>query len=167
MSVESKIIEISSEHIKALVPRAAKAMKTPDTGVKILNKGAYFVIRDCATIATKYLPIFLYGKLKNPVTVLKGGFTKKEISALVKRGDKETESKQLTNLMVMDAMNIQPPAKEQEKVEVEIPADPPLDDVYGDYGDFAETVEPEETESFTLDNEDDTIKYLCEVFRAI
>jgi len=164
MSVESKIIEVSKEQIKALAPRAAKAMKTPDTGVKILNNGAYFVIRDCATVTTKYLPIMLYGKFKDSVKDLYGKFTKKEISSLVERGKKKSESKQLASLMVSDAMIVKPLQKEV--APVIIPDERVVDDVYGDYGDY-DSETPVESEKTTLDNDDDTINYLCDVFGAV
>ena len=99
MSVEQKIVDNSKAKIKALAPRAAKAAKAPETGVKIVVPGAKFVIRDCAQITIDYLPVMLYGKYADPIETLSGQFTKKEIQAFVERGKENLASKQLCNLM--------------------------------------------------------------------
>ena len=40
MSVEQKIVDNSDNKLKALAPRAAKAVNNPETGVKIVVPGA-------------------------------------------------------------------------------------------------------------------------------
>ena len=102
MSVEQKIIENSKEPLAALAPRAAKAMNAPDTGVTILVPGARAVIRDCATVAVKYLPIMLFAKMD--VDDLRGKITKSEVNDLFSRcKDTNTETWQLLQLMYIKA----------------------------------------------------------------
>jgi len=162
MTVESKILENSKEKIKALAPRAAKAAKNPDTGVKIIVKGAYYVIRDCAQITVDYLPLKLYGCYDDPIIRLAGLFTKKEIQTLVTNAKTNTTLQQLCSLMLVDAkkkivVKPEPP--------IDLPDEPDVDDVYGDYGsdsydeeELKEKVKPEE-ESFV-------VKILCEAFKV-
>ncbi len=150
MSVESKIINNSKDSLKALVNRAKTAQEKPDNGIKIVTKGAFFVIRDCAMITNKFLPNYLYGKYKNPIKDLKGKFTKKEVIRFCASTD--VESIQLKRLMVLDALE----AKEPKTILIK-PADP--NDIYGDYGSDVEIREE------SSDDETDA-DILIEVFKA-
>ena len=162
MSVEQKIVEASKDKIKALAPRAAKAAKNPETGVKILVAGAKFVIRDCAQITIDYLPLKLYGGIVDPLKELNGVFTKKEIEAFVTRGKTEICAKHLCNIMMLDAYkkgHIVTPKQ------VEPVNDVDVDDVYGDYGSDTYTEEPEEFE-FDFEDASKIVEVLCKAFKA-
>ena len=55
MKFEAKILELSTIKERNLVGPSAIAMVKPDTGVEIKKKSAYYVIRDCATLAHDYI----------------------------------------------------------------------------------------------------------------
>jgi len=158
MSVEQKIIDNSSVMVlKALASRAAKAVKEPATGVKIIVKGAYYVIRDCAQVTVEYLPLKLYGCYENPIEELKGKFTKHEIEVFVSGTLKKPETKQLCSLMLLDA-------KQKNESTNEIPENGSdnvnFEDIYGDYGsDSVNNI----TEPFELNTETDNTSTIVDV----
>ena len=82
-------------------PKPKLKLKSPynNEGIKIENKSAYFVIRDCAMITRKYLPTLIYGRLQNPIENLKGKITVTEIVDFVDRAESNLEAKQLLCLM--------------------------------------------------------------------
>jgi len=161
MSVEQKILDASTEKIKALAPRAGKAAKAPETGVKILVSGAKYVIRDCAQITIDYLPLKLYGGLADPLEDLSGAFTKKEIEAFVTRGKTEICAKHLCNIMMLDAHK-KGHIVEPQPVEV---IEEDVDDVYGDYGSDSYTESEEEIE-FNFDEASKVVDVLCKAFKV-
>lgn len=161
MSVEAKIIEYSKDGIKSLAPRAEKAMNTPDHGVKIINKGAFFVIRDCAMIASKYLPLMLYGKMEKPLKELSGVFTRKEIVELIQRGKTEIESRQLSIMMLVDA------GRENRifrKHNIENLPKPSNYDIYGEYD--SERVYEEENVELSFEDVGIMVEQLCKAFNV-
>ena len=85
MTFEDVIVRSCDAKIAKLYPRAKKAIEKPDTGVKILVKGARYVIRDCAKMAVDYLPILLYGTIAEPEKFFNKKFTKKNIRDFVIR----------------------------------------------------------------------------------
>lgn len=155
MSVEKIIVDNSEEQIKALMERAIKASETPDHGVKILNKGAYYVIRDCAKITKDYLPVMLYGYYVDPIKSLKKKFTSKDISAFVAK--KDVPSIQLCKLMIMDALKV---ASIDNKVEASVTAE---DDIYGDYGSEGTH---EENPEFDFGDKNHIIEILTKAFEV-
>ena len=94
MTFEEKILKESKSKEAKLLRAAKKAAKEPDTGVKILKKSAYYVIRDCAKIAELYLPHLIYSQIKNPIQMLEGVFTKSEVSGFVSRAKKDLVTNQ-------------------------------------------------------------------------
>lgn len=156
MSVEDKIINNSDDPIKGLANRAKKAQATPDNGVKIITKGAYFVIRDCAMITNKFLPNYLYGKYENPIKSLKGKFTTKEIILFCAKND--IESKQLRQAMVLDALEVIEPTPVEDTIVTT------GDDIYGDYGSDTELVEEEQ--EFNWEDGTNIVDVLTKAFNA-
>ena len=63
MTFEEKLIKAGKIRQKHLMVPAKKASGAPDTGVTILKKSAYFVIKDCADVTQKYLPHLVYSCL--------------------------------------------------------------------------------------------------------
>ena len=135
MTFEEVIIKESKITIAGLYPQAVKAAEKPDTGVKILNKAAYFVIRDCAKTTVQYLPLLCYGSFKNIPNDLNKKFTSKQINDFIKKTETNPVSKQLLTLIL-------------ETANIDIEDDSALDfgteddNPYGDYG-YA-TTEPTE-----------------------
>jgi len=151
MSVEQKIIDNSKDAIAALAPRAAKAVLAPDTGITVLIPGARAVIRDCAMVTVKYLPIMLFANMT--IESLKGKFTKQEITDLYFRGidGKQNVAKQLLMLMYIDAQyyNMSKPN----------PGANQNTDIYNDYDNYVESKTP-------VDITASIVRTICEAFDA-
>mgnify|MGYP003136873626 FL=1 len=79
MTFEEKIISNSTIRQSKLLRPAKIASEKPDTGVKILKKGAYYLIKDSADITLQYLVHLCYGSYGDPIKSLKGKFTQAEI----------------------------------------------------------------------------------------
>lgn len=132
-TLESIILEQSSIRQRNLVKPAKLAANQPDTGVQILKESAYYVIKDCATIAKDYVVFLAYASLESPVQSLKGLPTKSIITDFVKRSKAEHHTNQLLTLIFADINKISPP-----KVTVNIDTGPEFefnneDGPYGDY----------------------------------
>ena len=149
MAFEEKIINNSKLKQKKLMRAAKIASENPDTGVEIKNKSAYFVIRDCADIAQKYLTLLCYGSYSDPIMDLKGKFTEKEIIDFVARtqADKNHHLRHLLYTIFTDI------ARSEGLYEKVIPNEPATiditeegDDIYGEYDYAPESTEPEPEE---------------------
>ena len=99
---EEAIIKNSPEQIAKLWGPAGKAHESPDTGVEVLKKSAYFVIRDCAKMAKHYLPIHVWGLYDDPLTSLKGKFTKVDVEDFLKRSESNPEAIALKKVILND-----------------------------------------------------------------
>jgi|TARA_R110000782_G_scaffold230661_1_gene316919 hypothetical protein len=99
---EEVILENSQEQIAKLYGPAARAADKPDTGVEIKKKAAYFVIRDCAGMTRKYLPIHIWGLFNDPILDLKGKFTSNEVKNFLERAKTETDAILLKKLILSD-----------------------------------------------------------------
>jgi len=99
---EHKILTVSQSKQAGLLGPAKIAASKPDTGVTIVKKSAYFVIRDCAKITEKYLVHHVWGEIKNPIDRLEGAFTKAEIEDFLSRAKRDTETQQLCSIILED-----------------------------------------------------------------
>lgn len=139
MKFESKILSTSKIKERNLLKPSSVAMVKPDTGVEIRKKSAYYVIRDCATIAHDYIPHKCYSSIKNPIQSLYGEFTKADIIDFVARTKSQRHTKQLLYIIFSDIYKVEadewtpPPAPIESEV-LEIDADADGDEIYGDYG---------------------------------
>lgn len=136
MEFEKKILSVSPVKEAKLLTHALKASKEPDTGITINVKSAYNVIKDCATIASNYLPIHAYISIPKPIESLKGAFTKAIIRDFIKRSNTETHTSLLLRLILEDI-------KQFSNTNVNIVSTPTVDtndsdDVYGDYDSITE-----------------------------
>lgn len=133
MKFEQHILDASEIRQKNLLLPAKQAFEHPDTGVKILKKSAYYVIKDCASIALNYTVHLAYSSLSDPLNQLKGKFTKEDIQDFVDRSKQEAHTNQLLSLIFADINKIAPP-----KVTVNVDRGPKFnfnneDEPYGDY----------------------------------
>ena len=128
--IEDKIISACPTRHKKLVRPAKIAATSPDTQVKIYNKSAYYVIKDCADITLKYLAHFAYSQLSDPVGSLRGKISEAEITDFVGRSATDSCTRQLLQIILTD---ITPTGtiKPREVVTDFSIADG--EDVYGDY----------------------------------
>ena len=183
MTFEEKIITNCQIRQKKLMRPARIAQQKPDTGVTILKKGAYFLIKDTADVTVKYLAHLAYSSYSNPINELKGKFTQAEIIDFVGRSKEAPETRQLLHILLTDigcaqykaAISVDDP-KPIEGNTVAIPvhdytiADDE-DDVYGDYDMEDDVIESqpvvvEAKEEVNVDDVTAVINKLIEVFEA-
>jgi len=161
MNFEERLIETSQLKQRNLMRPAKIASERPDTGVTIQNKSAYFVIRDCADITQKYLPLLCYASFDDPLKQLKGKFKKIDIIDFVARAHDEN-NKQTRQLLCAIVADINKCECAPRPVEQTTPAnlvddtdfaaiEESEDDIYGDY-DYAD----EQPEQSTTDTVTDT-----------
>jgi hypothetical protein len=115
-----------------LYTAAKKASLKPDTGVTIINQAAYHVIKDCASIAYRYLPIYIWGQYQDPFQALKGKFTKKDIQDFLTVANSDFVYHQLLSLILDKVGKDSEPQEQKQNV-----SDFVSDDPYGDYGSSA------------------------------
>lgn len=126
MTFQETIISESKIKIANLYPQAKICSDKPDTGVKITNKSAFFVIRDCAQTTVQYLPLLCYGTMSDPIKTLSGKFTRSQVNDFVKDSATNIAAAQLLKTILQDA-NIAEP-------EVVIDVNDQSDNIYGAYG---------------------------------
>lgn len=144
---ENKILSISESKQAALLSPARTAAAKPDTGVKILKKAAYYVIRDCAKVTERYLVHFIWADIKNPIEKLEGSFTRGEIEDFVNRSKKDPETGQLCSIILTDIHRknkleaaAAPAPKEEKEVTFDY-TEYEEDKIYGDYDQGYDIVE--------------------------
>ena len=174
MNFELKVLETSKIKERNLLKFANIAMNKPDTGVEIKNKSAYYVIRDCATIANDYIPHKCYSSLVDPIGQLTGKFTRDDIVDFVGRAAAIEHTQQLLSIIFTDiykreASDWEPPVL-PEAEELEIDADADHDEIYGDYGygddDRAEQLVMPVEPPIDLGDHDAVVSKLIETFQA-
>tara|TARA_A100000171_G_scaffold30870_1_gene29172 strand:- start:382 stop:903 length:522 start_codon:yes stop_codon:yes gene_type:complete len=172
MTFEEKIISNSEIRQRNLLRPAKIAFDKPDTGVTIVKKGAFYLIKDSADITIKYLPLLCYGSFSSPITSLKGKFTQSEIIDFVGRAKEESYTDQLLSVILTDIGCTQPITQivnddTTDELDLTFTED---EDVYGDYETEEDTSisKTSSTASEVIDIEDASvvIQKLIEVFNA-
>jgi hypothetical protein len=146
---EDKVISITSSRYRNLKRPATLAASSPDTCVTILNKSAYYVIKDCADLTLKYLPHFIYSGLKDPISKLRGSVIEEEIVDFVDRSTREDHTQQLLRLILDDIQKkkaVITPQFANSKSKIDFSLTGEEGDVYGDY-DVSERIEPQVEDS--------------------
>lgn len=181
MTFEGKILKNCSIRQRNLVRPAKIACEKPDTGVTINKRGAYFLIKDCASVTLKYAAHLAYSSFSSPITQLKGKFTQAEIVDFVGRSKEEAHTRQLLHIILTDIGSAQfksatdIPVEPVESVTLESPEHDYTikddEDVYGDYelDNIKATAAPVKVEAKAEVNVDDVtavINKLFEVFAA-
>ena len=148
---EDRIYGLTNARYSKLKRPASLAASKPDTCVKILNKSAYYVIKDCAEITLKYLPHFIYSGIRDPITKLRGNVPEQDIIDFANRATREDHTQQLLRLVLDDisreTVSIKTPQMES-NASIDFTLTGDEDDVYGDY-DYGPIDEPEPQESQT------------------
>tara|TARA_R110000751_G_scaffold18252_3_gene55523 strand:+ start:3011 stop:3565 length:555 start_codon:yes stop_codon:yes gene_type:complete len=183
MTFEEKIIKNCKLRQRKLMRAAQIAHEKPDTGVTILKKGAYFLIKDAADITVKYLAHLSYSSYANPIGELKGKFTQAEIIDFVGRAKEEAQTRQLLNIVMTDIGSAQIHAIIGKSEPIPVVVDSPIvpehdysitddEDVYGDYDlddDSSNAPEPivrEDNDIVDVDDATGVINKLIETFKA-
>lgn len=130
-----------------------KAAERPETGVTIQTPAAFHVIKDCATLANKYLPHFVFGHYANPFEVLKGKFTHEDISEFVQEANSDIVLHQLLSLILFKIDKTMPHLTQSTST----PAmtDTSSTDPYGDYESYG---------TILTASKQDTTAILCTAF---
>lgn len=142
-----------------LLNSAIKANTNPEIGVTITHKAAFHVIRDCAGVASKYIPHMVWGAYDDPFKTLQGKFTKKSIQELVAKSSTDVAIAQLI-VLILDAghkMNLLNVSKPDDVTKFE----QDVNDPYGDYGCMVEESDASPTPSAS---DDDTVETLIRLF---
>ena len=100
MNFIDQIIKNSQVKEAKLYGPSKKASENPETGITIQTPAAFHVIKDCATIANKYLPHYVFGTYANPFEVLKGKFTHNDIVEFVNNANSDIITFQLMTLIL-------------------------------------------------------------------
>jgi len=100
MNFIDQIIQNSQVKEAKLYGPSKKAAERPETGITIQTPAAFHVIKDCATLANKYLPHYVFGTYANPFEVLKGKFTRKDIEDFVSAAMADIVLNQLMTLIL-------------------------------------------------------------------
>jgi len=130
-----KILLANSDLKQAkLYTAAKKAYETPTIGITIINPAAAHVIKDCAEITLKYLPLFVFANYENPLQQLQQKFSKQDINEFVSLAKQDLFLNQLL-ILILDKAKKQNPTLFDSKT---IVSDAPKmltvnDDPYGDY----------------------------------
>jgi hypothetical protein len=174
LGFEKAILKVCSLREKNLYGPASKAAEDPETGIVIKQKPAFFVIKDCATIAKRYMFIMCYGSLTDPIGQLKGKVSVEECENFVQRSRNKAnyETRQLLNLIFADINSYVPGLRESGVDELDINFDTiDEENVYGDYEDLGnerikEMEKQQEIQKSKIDLNNDTavVDKLVEVF---
>jgi len=171
---EKAILKVCNLREKNLLGPASKAAEDPETGIVIKQKPAFFVIKDCATIAKRYMFLLCYGSLTDPIGQLKGKVSVEDIEDFVSRSRNKAnyETRQLLNLVFSDINSYIPGLRESGADELDINFDTiDEENVYGDYEDLGNErlIEMEnrleiEKSKIDLNNDQAVVDKLVEVF---
>jgi len=148
---------LSNSQIKEakLYGPSKKAAERPETGITIQTPAAFHVIKDCATLANRYLPHFVFGHYANPFQVLKGKFTKADIAEFVTEANSDIVMHQLLALVISKVESTMPQLKAS-ITNVDISGfNSPSTDPYGDYESYS---------SAPVVQQQDTVSILCTAF---
>ena len=170
---EKAILKACSIREKNLLGPASKAADDPETGIVIKQRPAYFVIKDCATIAKRYLIILCYGSLTDPIKQLNGKVSVNDIEDFVGRSRNKAnyETRQLLNLIFHD-INSYIPSEHRGADDLDMNFDTiDEDNVYGDYEELGnerlkemEKIELIQKTKIDLNNDQAVVDKLVEVF---
>ena len=144
--LEEIILKHSDKKARRLLGPAERAYKKPDIGVEIKNKSAYYVIRDCALITTKFLVLHIWGGYDDPFASLKGKFTKDDVKDFLKRSKSDKNVNYIKSVIISEMRDKFDTTTTSSSFDYSIEED----DIYGYYGESEETeddfVEQEMTE---------------------
>ena len=127
MTLEEVILQNSLAKEAKLYGPSKKAMDNPTNGITVINPAAPLVIKDCAAMANRYIPHYVFGLYANPFGALNKKMTLDQIKDFVTRAGQDIVAAQLLCLILDKGSNIATAPQQS------IPT-PSTDDPYGDYG---------------------------------
>lgn len=157
------LLQYSTIREAKLLNSAIKANANPEIGVTITHKAAFHVIKDCAGVASKYVPHLVFGSYTDPFTTLRGKFTRKNIQELVAVSSSDIPTAQLIALILDKASKmklIQAPKPSEIAINFE------QDDNSDPYGDYGSTIEEEVVVTPLASSSDEIVNALATLFAA-
>lgn len=158
-----KFIDIILQNSQAkeakLYGPSRKASESPETGIVIQNPSAYHVIKDCATLANKYVPHYVFGLYANPFEVLKGKFTRSDVEEFVRNANSDIVLYQLLVLILEKTKKILPSTNNTPQPSTINTTTVSSDDPYGEYEYTTQVVQTSKPQ--------DTVSVICEAFHVI
>jgi hypothetical protein len=154
MKFIDQILQNSQIKEAKLYGPSLKAAERPETGVTINTPAAFHVIKDCATLANKYLPHFVFGHYANPFEVLKDKFTRGDIEVFVNEANSDIVLHQLLSLILFKIDKSFPHLTQPVPVDASVITSN-SSDPYGDYESYGTT---------TTAAKQDTVSLLCTAF---
>jgi hypothetical protein len=155
------ILENSSDKLAKLYGPAFKASQNPENGITIQNKSAYHVIKDCATVARSYIPLYVFDQYINPFSSLKGKFSRQNIKEFVQSTKTIKENYHLLCVILKKIEENKKETTVDENVQEENFLEE--NNPYGEYGIDNDTKKYLNQYS-NPSNEDETINVICESF---
>ena len=151
-----KFIDIILQNSQAkeakLYGPSRKASESPETGVVIQTPAAFHVIRDCATIANKYIPHYVF--------VLKAKFTRADVEEFVRNANSDIVLYQLLVLILEKIKKVLPQSSVNPVSSPSVnTAITNSDDPYGEYEFSSQPV--------TAPKSQDTVSLICDAFHVI
>lgn len=95
---------------------ASKAAENPSIGITIINPAASHVIKDCAMITMKCLPLYVFAEYRDPFKELSGKFAKQDIVDFVEHTKTDTVLNLLLTAILARAQKEMPNIFKQTKV---------------------------------------------------
>ena len=155
------ILDNSTVTEAKLYSASKKASINPNTGITILQKSAYHVIKDCANIANKYLPVFVFGQYPDPFKALYGKFKRAEIEEFISSTNSNFVHEQLLYIILSMIERQSEGNKDDDQIIKDYIVNE--QDPYGEYGSSYESNPPKPIKVST----DNVLDTLCEAFNAV
>ena len=129
------ILANSSMKEAKLYAAAKRASENPLIGITIQNQAAFHVIKDCANIACRYLPLFVFDGYARPFDELAGKFRKQHIVDFVINCKTDKTLKQLLDVILHRIQDnvVAPVVSVPQHTSSDFQSDP-----YGDYAFYTE-----------------------------
>jgi hypothetical protein len=162
MIFEEIILKNSPEQISKLYEPAKRASVSPDTGISgFTNKSAPYVIRDTAKIARLYLPLHVWSLFEDPLTTLRGKFTREAVEDFLRRTKKSVEVEVLKRVIVSEIREKYDVDEEMVVVTNSVELDVSGEDIYSYYGDEDDEVVATGSEQESLSDDELILRYMC------
>jgi hypothetical protein len=155
------ILENSTVTESKLYDPSKKASVNPHTGITIQNRSAYHVIKDCATIAYRYIPIFVFGQYPDPFKALNGKFKRSDIEEFISSANSNFVHEQLLSL-ILSKIETDGYVHKEEDTNTTTNFTVNEKDPYGEYGMSSEQPAPAPIKA-----SNSTLDILCEAFNAV
>ena len=140
-----------------------KAAENPNIGITIQKPAAFHVIKDCATMASGYIPLFVFEHYSDPFTQLKEKIKREDIEQFVAATKTNVFHKHLLMAVASKAISQNPSLKNPENkfASNNTYSTSFLQDPYGEYMDNEDDLSQKQVDAGT-----DYVELLCRAFKC-